>query len=439
MKQLTKHIAASIVSLLLILTMCLFPAEGLQVYAASSGTATWCIELFTIGGGYLVEPVQMEIRPGENSARQLIRLLHNNGYVGYYDGTLDNQFYLAYVGSGSQTKGSYNGYQNSRIQNGAPSNPKTLNIKPKVPAVLDRKISQALENGDAINYYDQTDYVAGYLGEFDIANGSGWMYSVNNVFPGVGFADTYLSDGDVVRVQFTLAYGNDIGGGQSVGSGYGSPYYAVANKDRLTKVMAEARASAHFSDSSVKNAYNTAKTVMAQVDASQSSVDAAYNTLSTALKNAGTTQPPATTDPEDSGNTGSSSGTTKPSTTPPSSGAASSQNGNSTAGSNTSSSESSSSEASSDSTSASESAGSESAGLDDSSHDEETVLNNDPSSYSGASPGKNTSSGGFGWIGWLILGIVIVCAGAGAAVIILYQKKKWIFANREDKDSGRRE
>ena len=32
-----------------------------------------------------------------------------------------------------------------------------------------------------------------HLGEFVITNGSGWMYSVNNVFPNVGFADTYLS------------------------------------------------------------------------------------------------------------------------------------------------------------------------------------------------------------------------------------------------------
>ena len=50
----------------------------------------------------------------------------------------------------------------------------------------------------------------GHLGEFVITNGSGWMYSVNNVFPNVGFADTYLSDGDIVRVQFTLGYGADI-------------------------------------------------------------------------------------------------------------------------------------------------------------------------------------------------------------------------------------
>ena len=45
------------------------------------------------------------------------------------------------------------------------------------------------------------------------------MFCLKNVFPNVGFADSYLSEGDVVRVQFTLAYGSDIGGGYAMGTG----------------------------------------------------------------------------------------------------------------------------------------------------------------------------------------------------------------------------
>ena len=53
--------------------------------------------------------------------------------------------------------------------------------------------------------FDINDYEEnwkGKIGEFVFSEGSGWMYSVNNIFPNVSFSDIYLSDGDVVRVQF---------------------------------------------------------------------------------------------------------------------------------------------------------------------------------------------------------------------------------------------
>ena len=81
-----------------------------------------------------------------------------------------------------------------------------------------------------------TEGTEGQLGEFDYAQGSGWMYCLNNVFPNVGFADSYLSDGDVVRVQFTAAYGSDIGGGYSTGGGDSGK--ARANKDDLAEQIA---------------------------------------------------------------------------------------------------------------------------------------------------------------------------------------------------------
>ena len=56
-------------------------------------------------------------------------------------------------------------------------------------------------------------------GEFDFATGSGWMYSVNGIYPNYGFSDCYLQDGDVLRVRFTLRYGADIGGAMASGNG----------------------------------------------------------------------------------------------------------------------------------------------------------------------------------------------------------------------------
>lgn len=305
-------------ALLMLSSVCLNRAE-----AAGSGTVTWSVEVFTVGCGYLVEPVEMPLRQGENAARQLLYVLHAHGLVGYYDGTPDSNFYLAYIGSGSQTAGSYSGYTSSRSLLGAPSYAGSMPSSLHIPSRLDSCLRSAMSSGDGINNYDPTYFQAGYLGEFDVTNGSGWMYSVNNTFPGTGFAGMTLSDGDVVRVQFTLAYGNDIGGGQGVGSGYGSPYYAVANKDRLTRTMAQA--AEYRSDSGVASAYAAAKSAASAPDASQSTVDAACSALERALEAAKTPAAPEPQEPTPPASSGSSSqnspkpsggtGTTQESTT----------------------------------------------------------------------------------------------------------------------------
>lgn len=250
------------------------------------GTATWSVELFTVGCGYLIYPVEMQIREGETAAEQLIRLLHNNGFVGYYNGTPKSAFYLGYIADGTASGVKYNNYTKS----GTPQNPKKLNLSPSVPSLLVPYLN------DTMTFFDPEDYKnnwVGYIGEFVFTNGSGWMYSVNNNFPNVGFADTYLSDGDVVRVQFTLAYGADIGGLGSVGSSNipgvdnqpESGFYAVANKDALNKTISKALSSGLMSRDNVKKAYETALSVMKTLNASQSSVNNAVSELNNALEN----------------------------------------------------------------------------------------------------------------------------------------------------------
>lgn len=167
-----------------------------------------------------------------------------------------------------------------------------------------------------MTFFDPDDYGknwVGYLGEFAFTNGSGWMYSVNTVFPNVGFSDCYLSDGDVVRVQFTLGYGADIGGFSSVGTSIPDVgtqptggYYPVADKDRLTEALCRARTSGLLGRANVREAYNAAQDVMAALDAVQETVDAAAVRLHDALAHpADETQ---STGPDDS----SSNGSTEP-------------------------------------------------------------------------------------------------------------------------------
>lgn len=60
----------------------------------------------------------------------------------------------------------------------------------------------------------QTAYIEGIgnLYEFDGGPASGWMYSVNGVFPNYGCADYKLQDGDAIAWRYTCNLGGDIGG-----------------------------------------------------------------------------------------------------------------------------------------------------------------------------------------------------------------------------------
>jgi len=239
------------------------------------GQAVWSIELFTIGCGYLTPPVCVDIIEGETSAQALIRLIHKNGYTAFYSGTPESAFYLAYIGDGDITS-KYQSRTNSYSLFGAPSSPKKLNLNPEIPSLLYPYLEESM------SFFDDQDYqnCVGYIGEFAFTNGSGWMYTLNNVFPNVGFADSYLSDGDVVRVQFTLGYGADIGGSSAMGGSSipgsdfaGGDFYETANKDRLTALIAASSAYKNTEE------YKSALTVLQAVDATQDQVDAEYDTM----------------------------------------------------------------------------------------------------------------------------------------------------------------
>ena len=72
------------------------------------GRAVWSVEAFSIGCGYLIAPTEVPIYEGETSAKQLLRLLADNGFVGYYGGTVESSFYLAYIADGDVSGERYN-------------------------------------------------------------------------------------------------------------------------------------------------------------------------------------------------------------------------------------------------------------------------------------------------------------------------------------------
>ena len=177
-------------------------------YGEVTGKAIMSIEAFTVGGGYIVAPVEIDVLEGVSCAHILDVFLTENNLSYLSTGSLDGGFYLATVSD----------------------------IPEFTPQISETLLSALSDAGfDA----DEESYTPGELSEFDFTHGSGWMYCVNNVFPNVGFSEYYLQDGDVVRIQFTLAYGSDIGGVSGAGYSYAGDFYEMVNRDELTKLIAQ--------------------------------------------------------------------------------------------------------------------------------------------------------------------------------------------------------
>lgn len=391
------------------------------------GKAVWSVEAFTLGCGYLIYPTKVDIYEGETAADQLIRLLHENGFVAYYGGTTKSSFYLAYIADGTAAPNSYSGYNKS----GAAASPQKLNISPSIPSLLTPHLKQSM------TYFEPDDYQKnwkGYLGEFAITNGSGWMYCVNNVFPNVGFADTFLSDGDVVRVQFTLGYGADIGGASAIGgeteTGESMPsgFYSVADKDALTVAIAKAKASGLLAKANMKKAYTAALQSVMTLNASQGTVDAATNALNAAFDNPGVETNPLPTEPVSlpSGDSVGESTSPQPSSRPTGeNGSESSSTGYSVENQGDST-----SRGQSDNTTGTEPGGTASHSANDSTTDTEesgTAGSLSETSATGENvPAGIVSNGGgsSGRLVWLIVAlIIVVIAGGGTAFVLLYRRK----------------
>lgn len=216
------------------------------------------IEAFTVSLGYIEEPVRLPIYEGENAAQVLDRFLTDYGYTYDNTGSLDYSFYL------SRIKGM-----------------KSVDLS---LAELEKTVATKVNEEDY--GWNKEDYTDGSLGEFDFTGYSGWMYSVNNIFPNVGFSDFYLDDGDVMRIQFTVALGREIGASGSTG-GFNPDFYAVADKDDLTSLLADINTAVNSQaikdDNKASKLITNAVNVNASIGASQDQVDEAYDALDSYL------------------------------------------------------------------------------------------------------------------------------------------------------------
>lgn len=226
-----------------------FTFTNVKVSAEEKKYVTVCIERFTIGQGYFVEPTLVEIKDGETAGDALMTLFKEKNIEYESTGSLsEGNLYLAAI------KGADTGKVNIPsfiTENGGPSN----------------------EENDG-NSDD-------YLGEFDYSSMSGWMITVNNTMIDRSCAAYEVKDGDVIRWAFTLwGYGADLG----YNTGWGNePYYSEPDKTQLIKALAQANQLGTSFISYNQSVYDNAYAVASTVEETQTKVDAAKEALVTAI------------------------------------------------------------------------------------------------------------------------------------------------------------
>lgn len=222
-------------------------------------TVYFSAEAFTIGCGYVVEPVAVALtdeylsdmslhffgkrdsemmRDELNGAYLTEYILTQEGYGTVYTGDYDKGYYLSCITS-------FNYYDN----------------------ICDALREKILDDGLEI---DKDASEGRALGEFCFTNNSGWMYSVDGEFPTIGLSGYFPADGDVIRLQFTLNIGVDVGGGGE----WAKDYFDLVNRENLTKLVAMAK-SVGVTASSLEEAMS----VLQIIGVAQHQLDEAYSNL----------------------------------------------------------------------------------------------------------------------------------------------------------------
>lgn len=127
--------------------------------------------------GYLAGPKTMTIYRNEKLSYVITRFLRENGFGYDYTGSLSSGFYLQRI----KKPGMLSGWS----------------IPDDIQELLDDK-------GVSSMGWDEDS-----LGEKDIYEGSGWMYSYNGEVVDSGFSSIVVKDGDDVEIWFTTHLGDD--------------------------------------------------------------------------------------------------------------------------------------------------------------------------------------------------------------------------------------
>lgn len=195
LKKVWKRITASLLAAGIALSAAVPVFAGDGETKEVKGQVVLAGEAFTLGQGYFYYPTKVDFYEGDTCADVILRAFEEAGIEAEY-------------GSGylKALKGVDKGY-----------------------ACLPKYLETYLEaNGVTLEENDDE-----WLGEFDYTSMSGWMYTVNGQMANVGMGSYPVSQGDVIRLQFsTYGYGYDIGAGWGASA-------EMADKTEMTQFLSD--------------------------------------------------------------------------------------------------------------------------------------------------------------------------------------------------------
>ena len=243
-----KRILALFMALLMIVSVVMPVSSGnAEAKEDFAGYVYFTVEKFTLGQGFVIEPVKAGFYADDTLADITERVL---GDKSTFEGDISS-YYLASVIDGGEPEGW---------------------TKADIPA----KILEAAGGEAAIKGRNK----ATELAAFDYYSMSGWMFSLNNVGIAAG-AGSYrynsgsysYQDGDVVRLQYSVyGYGQDLNTFDE-SWGMGKPLADFPDKDALIKAVAD------YTGDKNTEAYKDAMKVLSDWNASYDDVKAALKAI----------------------------------------------------------------------------------------------------------------------------------------------------------------
>ncbi len=195
LKKVWKRITASLLAAGIALSAAVPVFAGDGETKEVKGQVVLAGEAFTLGQGYFYYPTKVDFYEGDTCADVILRAFEEAGIEAKY-----SSGYL------SALKGVDKGYV-------------------CLPKYLETYLEQS---GVTLEKNDDE-----WLGQFDYTSMSGWMYTVNGQMANVGMASYPVSQGDVIRLQFsTYGYGYDIGAGWSASA-------EMADKTEMTQFLSD--------------------------------------------------------------------------------------------------------------------------------------------------------------------------------------------------------
>ena len=238
--------------LVIVAIICLFWIFPEQTPAASNSVIV-SVEKSTLGQGFIVEPTAVQLKSGDTAKTVTERVLNSNGIK--FKASKENSV----------------GYYLSGIED-----PGRGKINP--PEFLKTQIT-------AQDITITEDKTPDYLSEYDYTKQSGWMYSVDGVFPDHAADAVSLKGGEVIRWQFTLiGYGEDVKTGDTT-IAPSEKLSGSYSREKIYPVLAYIKATEELrGKDDVNTAYQNCMKAVGDLAAGKSNVKSYLGTLNNAAE-----------------------------------------------------------------------------------------------------------------------------------------------------------